>query len=95
MALVRKTRFCSNLGKAEFPIANHFDRPSQPQMNDIAMRAHSDGAGEGAGNWLRLVIFASVATSSGWSRCSNTKSFSRLRMSVVNRPFVLPWSPVA
>ena len=49
MALIRKTRFCGNLGKAEFPIPNHFDRPSQPQMNDIAMRAHADGAGEGAG----------------------------------------------
>jgi hypothetical protein len=34
MALVRKTRFCSNLGEAEFSIANQFDRPSQPQMND-------------------------------------------------------------
>src|SRR5215471_8121638 len=49
MALIRKTRFCGNLGKAEFPVSNHFDRPSQPQMNDVAMRAHADGPGEGAG----------------------------------------------
>jgi hypothetical protein len=49
MALIRKTRFCGNLGKAEFPVSNHFDRPSQSQLNDVAMRAHTDGSGEGAG----------------------------------------------
>ena len=48
MALIRKTGFCSNLGKAEFPVSNHFDRPLQSQMNDVAMRAHADGSGEGA-----------------------------------------------
>src|SRR5215471_21218296 len=49
MALIRKTRFCANLGKAEFPLSNHFDRPLQSEMNDVAMRAHADGSGEGAG----------------------------------------------
>ena len=49
MALIREACFCGNLGKAEFPVANHFDRPSQSQMDDIAMRAHADGSGEGAG----------------------------------------------
>ena len=48
MALICKTRFCGNLGKAEFSISNHFDRPSQSQMNDVAVRAHADGPGEGA-----------------------------------------------
>ena len=38
MALIRKTRFCGNLGKAEFSIPNHFDRASQSQMNDVAMQ---------------------------------------------------------
>jgi hypothetical protein len=49
MALIRKTRFCGNLGEAEFRVPNHFDRPSQSQMNDVAMRADADGPGEGAG----------------------------------------------
>jgi len=49
MALISKTRFCGNLGKAEFPVSNHFDRPLQTEMNDVAMRAHADGPGEGAG----------------------------------------------
>ena len=48
MALIRETRSCGNLGKAEFPVSNHFDRPSQSQMNDVAMRAHADRSGEGA-----------------------------------------------
>lgn len=37
MALIGKARLCGNLGKAEFPIPNHFDRPSQSQMNDAAI----------------------------------------------------------
>ena len=49
MALISKTRFSGNLGKAEFPVSNHFDRPLQTEMNDVAMRAHADGSGEGAG----------------------------------------------
>src|SRR5215471_13129483 len=49
MALIRKTRFCGNLGKAEFPVSNHFDRPLQSEMNDVAMRADANGPGEGAG----------------------------------------------
>src|SRR5215471_13208869 len=49
MALIRKTRFCANLGKAEFPLSNHFHRLLQSEMNEVAMRAHADGPGEGAG----------------------------------------------
>ena len=49
MALIRETCFCGNLGKAEFPIPNHFDRPSQSQMDDVTMRAHADRSGKGAG----------------------------------------------
>src|SRR5215470_16255182 len=49
MALISKTRFCGNLGKAELSVSNHFDRPLQTEMNDVAMRAHADGSGEGAG----------------------------------------------
>src|SRR6516165_9627896 len=49
MALIRKTRFCSNLSETEFSVPNHFDRPLQSQMNHVAMRAHADGPGEGAG----------------------------------------------
>jgi hypothetical protein len=49
MALIREARFCGNLGKAEFPVPKHFDRPTQSQMNDVAMRTHADGASEGAG----------------------------------------------
>src|SRR5262245_54633752 len=49
MALIGKAGFYGNLGKAEFPVPNHFDRPSQSQMNDVAMRADADGSGEGAG----------------------------------------------
>jgi hypothetical protein len=42
IALLREVRTCSNLGKAEFPVPNHFVRPSQPQMKDVAMRVHAD-----------------------------------------------------
>ena len=49
MALIGKARLCGNLGKADFSIPNQFDRPLQSQMNDVAMRAHADGPGEGAG----------------------------------------------
>ena len=68
MTSIGKAGLCGDLGKAAVP--NHFDRPSLSQMNDMAMRAHPDGASESAGkmekwNWLRWVIFASVATSSG------------------------------
>src|SRR5215510_124508 len=49
VALIRKARSGGNLGKAELPIPNHFDCPSQPQMNDVAMWAHADGSGEGTG----------------------------------------------
>jgi hypothetical protein len=49
MALIRKACRCGNLGKAEFSIPNQFDRTPQSQMNDVAMRAHADGSGEGAG----------------------------------------------
>ena len=49
MALIRKARSYGNLGKAELPVPNHFDRPSQSQMNDVAMRTHADGSSEGAG----------------------------------------------
>src|SRR5215831_19164977 len=48
MALIRKTRFYSNLSETEFSIPNHLDRPLQSEMNDVAMRAHADGSGEGA-----------------------------------------------
>src|SRR5215475_10370526 len=49
MALIRKTRLCGNLGETEFSIPNHFDRPPQSEMNDVAMRTDTDGPGEGAG----------------------------------------------
>ena len=49
MALIGKAGFRRNLGETEFSIANQFDSTLQSQMNDIAMRAHADGSGEGAG----------------------------------------------
>ena len=43
-------------------------------MNDVTMRGHADGSVKAREkwNWLRWVIFASVATSSGSLRCSKT-----------------------
>src|ERR1700757_1544079 len=49
MALIGKARFGRDLGKTEFSFAYHFDCALQSQMNDVTMRAHADGAGEGAG----------------------------------------------
>ena len=49
MALIGKARLCGDLGKAEFSVANQFDRTLQSQMNDVTMRGHADGSGEGAG----------------------------------------------
>ena len=76
MALIRKTRFCSNLRETEFPVSNHFDRPSQSQMNDVAMRADADRSGEGAGKMELAAVRHSrerrdVKRS---SRCSKTNS---------------------
>ena len=48
MALIGKARFGRDLGKTEFSFAHHFDCALQSQMNDVTMRAHADGAGEGA-----------------------------------------------
>jgi hypothetical protein len=56
MAPIRKARCCGNLGKAEFSIPNHFDRPSQSRMNDITIRAHADGSGEGARKMKRTAV---------------------------------------
>ena len=76
MALIGKARLCGNLGKADFSIPNHFDRPSQSQMNDVAMRADADGPGEGAGKMELAAVRHSrerrdVKRS---SRCSKTNS---------------------
>ena len=42
MALVREAGFCSDLGKANTPIANHLNRPFQSKMSDVLVRADAN-----------------------------------------------------
>jgi hypothetical protein len=49
MALIGKAGFRRNLRETEFSIPNQFDSTLQSQVNDIAIRAHADRSGEGAG----------------------------------------------
>ena len=46
VALIGEASFCGNLGKAEFSVPDHFDRTLQSQMNDVAIRADTDGSSE-------------------------------------------------
>src|SRR5689334_10373548 len=46
MTLVGKTCFRGDGGKAVFSVTQHFNRPLQSQMNDVAVRADANRAGE-------------------------------------------------
>ena len=48
VALVGETRAGSDLGQAQLPVADEFDRAPQPETHDVTVRSHADGSGEDA-----------------------------------------------
>ena len=48
MTLIREARFCGNFRKTEPSFSNHFNRPLQPKMSNVAVWADTNRSSEGA-----------------------------------------------